>query len=120
VPENTNSFLTMLSDLSKLLDRFLLSDSIHVCLSWALPQAFAFWTILILVALVGTYSYHPCTRANQEFPRSEPSFVAELGWYFTPGYFSCECESHRREGSPFANGDSRPFTFHLYHFGQAH
>jgi len=25
--------------------------------------------------------------------RSESSFVAVLGWYFTPGYFSCEHES---------------------------
>ena len=32
------------------------------------------------------------TRANQEFPRSESSFVAVLGWYSTPGYLLCEHE----------------------------
>jgi hypothetical protein len=41
VPENKNSLLMMLSDLSKLLALFLLADSAYVSLSWALPQAFA-------------------------------------------------------------------------------
>ena len=40
-----------------LLDRFLLADSADVCLSWALPQAFAFSAILFPVALAGTYSF---------------------------------------------------------------
>jgi hypothetical protein len=39
--------------------------------------------------------------ANQEFPRSESSFVAALGWYCTPGYFSCEREPSVRADSPF-------------------
>ena len=58
MPGNKNPLLTTFSDLSMLLDRFLLSDSVHVSLSWALPQAFASWTILSLVALVGTDSYN--------------------------------------------------------------
>jgi hypothetical protein len=58
MPGNKNSLLTTFSDLSQLLYQFPLSDSVHVSLSWALPQAFAFWTILFLVALGGTYSYN--------------------------------------------------------------
>jgi hypothetical protein len=40
-------------------------------------------------------------RANQEFPRSESSFVAALGWYCTPGYLLCEREPGVRTSPPF-------------------
>ena len=51
------------------------------------------------------------TRASQEFPRSEPSFVTALGWYFTPGYFSCESRSSYRDDPPLL--DSGHKTIHL-------
>ena len=91
-PANKALLLMAPSDFSIVLDPFLLSDSAHVSLSWALPQAFAFWAILTLVALVGTDSYNESviyhySRANQGFPRSASSFVAALGLCYTPSYF---------------------------------
>jgi len=58
MPENKAVLLMVPSDLNYYFAVFLLTDSVHVCLSWALPQAFAFWTILFLIAFVGAYSYN--------------------------------------------------------------
>jgi len=101
MPENKALLLMALSDFSTVLNASLLSESAHVSLSCALPQAFASWAILFLVALVGTYLYNESVtfhfpRAIQEFPRSESLFVAVLGWYSTPGYFLCEHEPHEK------------------------
>ncbi len=95
MPENKDLLLTTFSDLSKLLDQFPLADSVHVSLSWALPQAFAFldnphpgyigWNLLVF-----------CTRAYQGFPRSGSSFVAALGWYSTPGYLRVRASPPQR------------------------
>jgi len=53
------------------------------------------------------------TRANQEFPRSEESFVAALGLCYTPSYFrvnmSVNRTAHPREGLK----DSLTFRFSL-------
>src|SRR5215472_8813235 len=57
LPENKALLLVVPSDFSILLAVFPPADSAHVSLSWALPQAFAFWAIFFLVALVDTYSY---------------------------------------------------------------
>jgi hypothetical protein len=46
-PANKALLLMAPSDFSIVLDPFLLSDSAHVSLSWALPQAFAFSAILL-------------------------------------------------------------------------
>ena len=54
------------------------------------------------------------TRANQGFPRSEPSFVAALGWYFTPGYFSCENRPYYGDDPSLL--DSGHKTIHLSPF----
>jgi hypothetical protein len=58
-----------------LLDRVLLADSADVCLSWALPQAFAFSAILFLVALVGADSYtRSFTSLSYESTPGVPTF----------------------------------------------
>ena len=58
-----------------LLDRFLLANSADVCLSWALPQAFAFSAILFLVELVGTdSSKRSATSFSSESQPGVPTF----------------------------------------------
>ena len=103
---------------------FLLADSAHVSLSWALPRAFAFWAILFLVALVGTDSQktHPAspTRASQEFPRSEEPCVAALGLHFTPGYFLSENASGYNTPRLLQADESKRLPFTVPILGQAH
>jgi hypothetical protein len=103
--ENKNPLPTTFSDLSMLLDRFLLSDSVHVSLSWALPQAFAFWTILFLVALVGTYLYNESVTYSSDKSKSGvPPFRAIVWRCFRLVLYaellSCENESAIRNCSP--------------------
>ena len=57
----------------------------HVSLSWALPQAFASWGILLRQGIrPGRLLLPTAERAHDGFPRSECPFDVTLGWCFTP------------------------------------
>src|SRR5579864_5233066 len=98
MPGNKSFLLMTFSDLGNLLTPFLLFDSAHVSLSWALPQAFASWAILFLVALVGTDSDNrSATYPIHESTPGVPPFRAIVLRYFRlvlyAGLLSCENES---------------------------
>ncbi len=112
MPENKNPLLTALSDFSTLLNPFLLSDSAHVSLSWALPQAFASWAILTLVALVGTnLSNESVTYSFCKSKPGVPPFRVVVCRCFRlalyAGLLVCDLQGEV----------PTPLTFHRLHFG---
>ena len=57
----------------------------QVSVSWALPQALAFWGILLRHGLrPGRLLLHKAERTRDGFPRSVRPFGVTLGWCFTP------------------------------------
>ncbi len=120
LPENKNPLLTALSDFSTLLHPFLLSESAHVSLSWALPQAFASWAILTLVALVGAYlSNESVTCSSYKSKSGVPPFRVVVCRCFRLALYAglLLCENGSKMAHLLQGGVLTPLTFHRLHFG---
>jgi len=105
MPGNKSLLLTTFSDLSTLLDwPFFLTVPTSAypghCPRLSLLRQSSSWLHWVEPTRIIEVSPTCHTRADQEFPRSESSFVAVLGRYYTPGYLLCEYEPMKRTGSP--------------------